>query len=505
MSSRRVHQPLVTRLNTLRNTQMKTFVVRPRREGVFGHSKQESDLSDILGIDEGTVFTFSHETNYGIRHVLEQLKLEGLIKRYGEGPQFADYPKIHFATIIFVNSENGGDQRARGYTPLRDREDVCLVKALHEAVERHATYYDPSSKTVTYPDFHRGDASFLYPLVPHFSEAQTGLYSFLAGSPEDLKDILGFRVNSLTGGPKRFLPYHCFYFGKLASQEDVPVLFHPTSNGSGAGTTVVEATLSALYELIERDHFLLYWLAKVQPSEITLDEESTFGHTIASIKKRYNLEIYFFDMRHDFPVKACLALIIDPVLNLVSCGAKVGQDAQYTLEGAYLEAIAVLDAIRQGGDKTSGEELRSILEVPFPHKDVGMRKRVNMYCSAEGIAIIRKRLLGVRSSVPFSRFAQGANVFKTKKGELDFLLDAFKAKIRVGGEGYEVYRHEHESRYTKMIHCSVVHVFVPALIKLYLSEMYITPVSDRLTHFARTHGKSDFSEKEVETLPHFFP
>ena len=38
-----------------------------------------------------------------------------------------------------------------------------------------------------------------------------------------------------------------------------------TSNGLAAGASLEEATLSALYELIEHDAFMLFWLAGLRP------------------------------------------------------------------------------------------------------------------------------------------------------------------------------------------------------------------------------------------------
>lgn len=500
----------VNYLGRIQSIKNKRFVVQSVSPSVE-QSYLEKSLSYLLQIKEGTVFAVEHVTDYGVRGLLDQLTQEGFVNRYGEGYIFCDYPRIHYAGIIFLlNGEISESQRAWGYTLPHESSEISLFKALFEALERHATYYSPSIRTVEYPIFKKGDASFLYDLIPHFSKEQLKKFPFLVGSANHLKNVLGFHSKSLLTGGKSFLPVSVFYYGKDLITDEIPALFDPTSSGSGAGQTLESATLSALYEMIERDHFLLYWFSGITPEEIVYDSViSPLGVYVTNMRVRYNLEVRFFNVGYDYSVKAVFCVVIDPVLNIIACGAKVGQNAEIVMEGALLEAIAVLGSLRGRDERGDFQSLKKILDGDtILDETLDRKKRVNMYCSAEGIALVRSKWLDKKHPrIDFEYFSKESIVFTSKKEELAYMIKNCKELFNKNGEGYNVFIHEHSSKYVKKIGCRVVHVFIPALLKLHLSEPMATPLSMRLVIFAQSKGAKCLSGEEISlfSLPHFFP
>ena len=500
----------VNYLGRIQSIKNKRFVVQSVSP-IVEQSYLEKSLSRLLQIKEGTIFAIEHVTDYGVRGLLDQLTQEGFVSKYGEGYIFCDYPRINYAGIIFLlNSETSDSQRAWGYTLPHESSEISLFKALFEALERHATYYSPFIQSVEYPIFKKGDASFLYDLIPHFSKEQLKKFPFLVGGVHQLKNVLGFSAKSLLTGKKNFLPVSVFYYGKALITNEMPAMFDPTSSGSGAGQTLESATLSALYEMIERDHFLLYWFSGITPQEIVYDSvTSPLGVYVTSMRVRYNLEVRFFNIGYDYNVKAVFCVVIDPVLNIIACGAKVGQNAELVMEGALLEAIAVLGSLRGRDERGDFLALKKILnENVFLDESLDRKKRVNMYCSSEGIDLVRSRWLDKKHSIiDFESFSKESIVFASKKEELAFMLKNCKEFFKKNGEGYDVFFHEHSSKYVKKIGCRVVHVFIPALLKLHLLEPMATPLSKRLVIFAQSKGDKCLSGEEISlfSLPHFFP
>jgi thiazole/oxazole-forming peptide maturase SagD family component len=497
-------------LGRIHSVTIKRFIIRSSG-GTHINSFLEIVIAFLLKIKEGTLFIVEHKNDYGIRSTIDTLVNSGFIKKYGEGYLFCDYPRINYAGIVFsLNSDIDEVQRAWGYTLPDESTEISFLKALFEALERHATYYNPSLRSVIYPKFIKGDASFLYELIPHFSDKQLKKFPFLVGSAQQLKNVLGFKVQSLLTGDTCFLPVSVFYYGKALISSEIPALFDPTSSGSGAGQTLEDATLSALYEMIERDHFLLYWFSGITPNEILYEnDESRFGSYVTAMRKRYNLEVRFFDIGYDYSVTAIFCVVIDPVLNIIACGAKVGQNTESVMEGALLEAIAVISSLRGRGEMIGSGTMRKILDENWLlNHDLDRKKRVNMYCSLEGISLIRTKWLDKKHAyVNYEDLVKKNKAFNSKKEELNFMKQNCKDLFKKYGRGYDVFFHEHSSLYIKKIGCHVVHVFAPALLKLHLTEPMATPLSERLTLFTKQKGiEYSFDEEGVSSfIPHFFP
>lgn len=464
-------------------------------------------LQKMLGLVNGEIFTLHTTEPIAVRSLLERLKHTGLVSRYGEGPLYSDYPKFNYVGIYHTvqkNDRHDTSHTAWGYSFLEDSSELAFSKALGELVERHASYHLPHSKSVTYPILKHGDASFLYPHIPKFTAHQKPRNKNFVSSASDMQNMLGFRAKSLTGDRKRFLPFEAFYWGPYSHNEQ-KIFAHPTTSGSGGGKTISEATLSALGELIERDHFLLYWLSGIKPKRLENKAvPGSFGEYIRLCEQNYDLEIHFLDTSHDIAVVSCVCVIIDPVLNLIAMGSKVGTDGITVLKGAYLEAMAVLTSIRKQNKAFPEHKLKEVLTHKVFTSPVGHTDRLNLYSSRYGIDLIRKHFLG-GESLSFEQFSKDNQVFSSEEEKLVYLVKEINALVEQHGPGYHAYIHIFESRWLAELKYHAVHVFIPQFLKLYLSENFAAPLSDRLTEFGKKHGKSIISEKNLNPLPHFFP
>lgn len=462
-------------------------------------------LGKLLGVQEGYFYIVKTNHQYAVRSLLDSLKEKKFIEGYGEGVLFSDYPKFYFVGIVsFLKKMDTAEKHySWGYVLPGDDKEKAYSKALGETLERHATYYSSLERNVAYPKFYKGDASFLYPFIPKFTQEQIKKYSDIVTSEDDMKEMFGFKVKSITGGTKQFLPVESFYWGGL-SDKGQKVFFHPTTSGSGGGITHDEALLSAIYEGIERDHFLLYWFSGISPNQIQLGSaDGGFGEYIEHIKKDYNLEVYFLDTRYDTEVLSTVCVLIDPVLNLIAMGGKAGLQVEEVLRGSFLEALAILCSIRDRGEHVSESELRTILGDFSLKMNLGKTKRMNLYSSPHGISLVKSHFLD-GGHVTVREFSGSVKRFDTKKEEKEYLLAMLQRLVTKKGDGYHAYVHDFSSIWTKETDYFVTHVFIPSFLKLHLIEALATPVSERVYAFAKEKEKSLHSEKDINRLPHFF-
>ncbi len=84
-----------------------------------------------------------------------------------------------------------------------------------------------------------------------------------------------------------------------------------TSNGLAAGTDLEDASRRALFELVERDAFMVTWLTKRPGQRLTLDDHFDIGiHEVVRQLQEHGaeLELYRLDAVLVIPVIACLGL-----------------------------------------------------------------------------------------------------------------------------------------------------------------------------------------------------
>ena len=88
-------------------------------------------------------------------------------------------------------------------------------------------------------------------------------------------------------------------------------MIYGNSSGCATGSCVEEALLFGLLETIERDAFMLHWLARLAPTRIALDSITDVEcKTIITRLAAAGAELHLLDARLDLPVPVVLAVIV---------------------------------------------------------------------------------------------------------------------------------------------------------------------------------------------------
>jgi ribosomal protein S12 methylthiotransferase accessory factor len=118
------------------------------------------------------------------------------------------------------------------------------------------------------------------------------------------------RGRELPGNHAVWLPASLVY---MHSNNVMPGDALCTSNSSGlaAGPTVAAAIRSALFELIERDAFIITWLNRLPAPEVDLTSAGATVRGIAAHYSRFGVDLRAFNLTTDIPVSVMMAVAHD--------------------------------------------------------------------------------------------------------------------------------------------------------------------------------------------------
>lgn len=162
------------------------------------------------------------------------------------------------------------------------------------------------------------------------------------------RPITWVRGIELPGSRDVWLPASLVYLGLPPDPHERFCV--PSSSGLAAGSSVEMAVLHALYELIERDAFLITWMNRLPAHEIDLDGAPAPTTSIARHYARFGGTLRVFDVTTDIPVPVMMAVVVDR--------SGVGPAAVVGL-GCHLDpAVALTRAVLEVCQVHAAEQLR---------------------------------------------------------------------------------------------------------------------------------------------------
>ncbi|KOU22469.1 hypothetical protein ADK51_20320 [Streptomyces sp. WM6368] len=261
--------------------------------------------------------------------------------------------------------DDGGHGRARTYP---DSERI----ALFEAVERHAGMRPTGRRTALRASFAElGPERALdperlgLPDPAHHGHPGSPTVPYTPDLP--LHWVHGW---SLTHRRPTAVPEHVAYWD--VPGPDRPRVVYESSNGCGLGNSPEEAALYGLFEVAERDAFLMAWYAATPMRRIHLPADDTDSLLLADRAAAAGYRLLLLDATNDFAVPAVLAVCRyegghrqAPRMFLA---ASAHHDPRAAVRSAVAEVVTnVLEAphrsFAQGGPRDA-ERLRPMLEHP---------------------------------------------------------------------------------------------------------------------------------------------
>ncbi|HEX7302641.1 YcaO-like family protein [Lentzea sp.] len=162
------------------------------------------------------------------------------------------------------------------------------------------------------------------------------------------------------------VPEQVAYYGANTPPEQRFV--YETSNGCGLGNSLTEAVLHGLFEVAERDAFLMAWYGRTPLKKLRLPDDPLLHHLSDRLEAR-GYELLFLDATTDLGVPAVLTLARTAEdLPRAFFAAGASPDPLQAMRSAAVEVAvdveSFADRVRANPDDYAEERLRRLLDDP---------------------------------------------------------------------------------------------------------------------------------------------
>jgi ribosomal protein S12 methylthiotransferase accessory factor len=402
-------------------------------------------------------------------------------------PRFVHFLSTASNTEAFGFLPNFGNNGGVGLSAK-----VAIAKALGEAVERYCSAmfrYDDllwsSYRELTVPAT-QPESFALY------SEAQYSVPSFAWRPFREQTRVAWIAGRSLVSGHEVlvpaafvFVPYH--YQRHLG---DTPVA-QPISTGLACGSTLEDATLSALCEVVERDAFTTTWQATLRRPRISI---GSLPDPLPDVLARYHavgLDVHLVDLTTD--VGCPVVLSVAEGFADTSPALAVAAAAHTDPATAALKSLEELAHTRKYAAQVMDYQPPVPVDVEGGHPAVdGQRAHLGFYCPQESKAAARF-LWGSESETSLEQVAEHGPT------------DIRSLVARVAATGEDVVAVELTTPDIASIGLHVVRVVVPGFHPLQMGHVNRCLGGHRLRRALSGRDGEEFSAFGDNPYPHPFP
>jgi ribosomal protein S12 methylthiotransferase accessory factor len=234
-----------------------------------------------------------------------------------------------------------------------ETESEAIGGAIGEAVERYcASHLDIKSfRRGTWKDV--GTDAVLPTDCVLYSERQYASRNLPYARWQEETTIDWLPVRELPSGKEALAPASLIYLSYHTERFEEH-LAQITSSGLAAGPDLETAVRGGLYELIERDGFLIYWMNRLPAAEVDFAGAGGLAADIRAHYLRFGVQTRVFNITTDLPVYVMMAVSLNPAgkgpASMVALGCN--PDPALALRKALLEICQ----IRPGNARRYQEE-----------------------------------------------------------------------------------------------------------------------------------------------------
>ena len=453
------------------------------------HSVQEILGKQVYAIDGDALIPRSWQT------IESYLQEHGLAERFALLPPFNDYPKLFHAYLRMTPAvqelTDGLFHRENMSSNATSTDiDTALSRTAGEFLERYSL------------SLHRKKDLLRMSYARALKAGCISLDTYCANMRVEIsgeQEFLWVRGHRIDRTGSVLLPAQLVYWNYDNRHADwrEPVISESNTNGAGAGPSLEAAILAGVYELIERDGFLIYWLNSISPSVIEPDSISMPElRGLIDDCKRYGLKVYFLNTMSDISIPTCTAVMVDDsgIGPKVAIGACSASEWEAAMIGALGEALSVAYGLR--GRQPKGEDFAYFTESDSTLK-IARRQRLSIWGNSRMFKHFEFFLAGSR--INLSNLRHFERHFGTKKEELH---EASKA-VRDADNSYDIYYYSVKDPVLRELGFNSVKVIIPQLVPLYLREIFLPAGAERLRNVPPKLGRT--ASPILNKFPHPFP
>jgi ribosomal protein S12 methylthiotransferase accessory factor len=221
--------------------------------------------------------------------------------------------------------------------------ELALAAALGEALERYSAAYVPESRLITASAAELGEASVDPERFALFHETQYRTPRFPFHRFERNTRVRWVQGFALPGGEPAYLPAQLTYLSGAGEGE--PLLAYSTSNGVACGATLDDAILGGLFELVERDAFMLAWYNRLSLPRVRLESDRALSELDQRFFAPTGLRYSLVDLGVFFDIPALLGVVHGAPGQLGALG--VGAGCAATVAEAGRKALSESFSVRR--------------------------------------------------------------------------------------------------------------------------------------------------------------
>lgn len=247
----------------------------------------------------------------GVVKVLQSMPTNsnGLVNNYDAGPNIAIQNNDSLLLEDIMRSHSGG----KGKSAIQ-----AQASGLGEAIERYCAVYQGYEKSVkgTYislkpkaihPNACMNFSSAQYAQREKFNKDHSKIFFTVPYPFDETTNVAWSPVWSLTHNEFKYLPMSYCYFGFSEGSEDR--FFYPDSNGNAAGSSLEEAILQGLFELVERDSVGIWWFNRLQRPMVNLSSfREPYFEQLLAFYNSCDRELWVLDITTDLGIPSFAAV-----------------------------------------------------------------------------------------------------------------------------------------------------------------------------------------------------
>lgn len=405
-----------------------------------------------------------------IKLILHELELKKLLAFISNSNVFYDEPRFYSfgAGLDYDKKYSDGlppydNINGSGFSFTSKYE--ALVKCLGEAMERLSVYCF-KKKSVTFSTRTKLKKESM-PLTFYYDDPMTIDYINLGW-------VKGF---NFTKNTPCFIPGQMVYlnFSTTFREHQFNTLI---TTGAAGGYTHEETLLAGIYEIVERDAYMTAYLNKISLPRINLQSlNDKLIDSIIESFRRYNLEIFVFEMTNDLQIPAFMAIIIDKtgLGPAVSVGLKAGFNIANAIIGSIMESLSIRIWTRY-------EMYKNKTQLPAinPLK-IKTQSQRGLYWSHPEMIKKLDYLLKVKPVKIIKRLSA-----KNTTQELSVINNILSKK------GFEIFYKDITLEILGKLNYRIYKVIIPALQPVYLDEKHKELRIDRIKTVARHFGRKRY-------------
>jgi ribosomal protein S12 methylthiotransferase accessory factor len=267
----------------------------------------------------------------------------GIIRSCNRVPKARDEPSRPFVYQAILSNFDFRQAPAERIATGKAMDEMAAVRgAIVEALERYCAFQGMPEALVRARAEDLGAPAIAPDELVLYSSRQYEAPGFPHRRPDADDELTWVRATEVDTGRELYAPASLVYMGFAGSRGDEA--FAPsTSNGLAGGPDLAAAVVGGLYELIERDAFMITWLNRLPAPRIDVSSIEGPASEIARHYRRLGVELIAFDLTTDVGVPVVMAVTLDRAGNLpaVSVGLGCHASARMALERAATEVVQI--------------------------------------------------------------------------------------------------------------------------------------------------------------------